>query len=115
MALPVARPDPVSGRVAAVGGRGDRVVPVVPTWGGHPAERELEGPSPQPLRLRPWISYRKEEVFEICGALALAEALLSRSGREVDASRMAAVFDLVEAGLVRPAVPAADQGAAGSE
>jgi hypothetical protein len=56
------------------------------------------GPT-EPLRLRPWVRYDKEEVFEICGALALAETLLTRLGREVEASRMAVVFDLVEGRL----------------
>jgi hypothetical protein len=48
-----------------------------------------------------WVSFEKEEVFEICGALALAEVLLARLGRQAEASRMATVFDLVEAGLAR--------------
>lgn len=55
----------------------------------------------EPARLRPWVRYDKEEVFEICGALALAEVLLARLGREVEASRMAVVFDLVEGRLAR--------------
>ena len=53
------------------------------------------------MALRPLVTYRKEEVFEVCGALALAEVLLGRLGRTVEAARMAAVFDLVEAGLTR--------------
>ncbi len=56
---------------------------------------------PQRLRIGSWVPYPKEEVFEICGALALAEVLLTRLGRQSEASRMAAVFDLVEAGLTR--------------
>jgi hypothetical protein len=56
---------------------------------------------PEPLRLRRWVRYRKDEVYEICAALALAEALLVRAGRPQDASRMAAVFSVVEGGLVR--------------
>lgn len=59
------------------------------------------GGGPEPVRLRPWVRYRKEEVYEICGALALAEALLARSGRREDAARMAAVFALAEGGLTR--------------
>jgi hypothetical protein len=53
------------------------------------------------VRLRPWVRYHKEEVFEICGALALAEVLLARLGREAEASRMATVFELVEGALGR--------------
>lgn len=56
---------------------------------------------PQRLRIGSWVSFGKEEVFEICGALALAEVLLARLGRQAEASRMATVFDLVEAGLAR--------------
>lgn len=63
------------------------------------------GPSgdgdPEPLRLRRWVRYRRDEVYEICAALALAEVLLSRSGRPEEASRMAAVFDMAESGLAR--------------
>jgi hypothetical protein len=57
--------------------------------------------APEPVRIGPWVHYRKDEVFEICGALALAEVVLARLGRDVEAARMASVFDLVEGGLVR--------------
>ncbi|HUA95767.1 MAG TPA: hypothetical protein VMB82_09595 [Acidimicrobiales bacterium] len=63
------------------------------------------GPSgdgePEPLRLRRWVHYRRDEVYEICAALALAEVLLARAGRPEEASRMAAVFGLAESGLAR--------------
>jgi hypothetical protein len=42
----------------------------------------------------------KDEVFEICGALALAESLLSQLGRVGDAAYIASVFDVVEGRLV---------------
>jgi hypothetical protein len=51
--------------------------------------------------LSSWVRYRPDEVFEICGALALAEAVLSRHGHELEAARMAAVFELAEGGLAR--------------
>lgn len=54
---------------------------------------------PEPLRLRRWVRYRRDEVYEICAALALAEVLLARAGRPEDASRMAAVFCMAEGGL----------------
>ena len=54
-----------------------------------------------PVRPAAWVRYRKQDVFEICAALALAEAVLRRSGREPEAARMAAAFELAEAGLAR--------------
>lgn len=71
---------------------------------GPPSARRPVAAAPgggRPLRLRPWVRYRKEEVYEICGALALAEAILARAGHPEDASRMAAVFALAEGGLTR--------------
>lgn len=62
--------------------------------------------APEPVRLGAWVRYPKEEVFEICGALALAEVVLRRLGHEVEAARMAAVFDLAEGGLAGAGPPA---------
>jgi hypothetical protein len=42
----------------------------------------------------------KDEVFEICGALALAESILARLGRTAEAAYVAAVFAVVEGRLV---------------
>ncbi len=47
------------------------------------------------------VVYEKSEVFEICAALALAEALLNRLGRPDDAARMADVFEMAERALAR--------------
>jgi hypothetical protein len=47
----------------------------------------------------------KDEVFEICGALALGESLLRRLGRDAEAAHLGALFDVVEARLVVPAEP----------
>jgi hypothetical protein len=44
----------------------------------------------------------KEEVFEICGALALGESLLLRLGMVSEAARLSALFDAVEGRLVDP-------------
>ncbi len=57
--------------------------------------------APEQVRLGSLVHYRTDEVFEICGALALAEAVLARLGQEVEAARMATVFELVEGGLAR--------------
>jgi single-strand DNA-binding protein len=64
----------------------------------HRAERRVP---PERVRLASWVRYRPDEVFEICGALAMAEAVLSRHGHELEAARMAAVFELAEGGLAR--------------
>lgn len=57
--------------------------------------------APQRLRIRPGVRYRREEVYEICAALALAEVLLARDGHGLEAARMGAAFSLAEAGLTR--------------
>jgi hypothetical protein len=41
----------------------------------------------------------KEEVFEVCAALALAESLLRRLGCRGEAAHLGAVFDVVEGRL----------------
>jgi hypothetical protein len=51
------------------------------------------------------IDFLKDEVFEICGALALAEALLNRLGRHDEAAHLATVFEIVEGRLVVPLPP----------
>jgi hypothetical protein len=45
----------------------------------------------------------KNEVFEICGAFALAESVLSRLGLPGEAAYLASVFDVVERRLLEPA------------
>jgi hypothetical protein len=68
---------------------------------GAPARQDAAPATgePEPVRLRQWVRYRRDEVYEICAALALAEALLAGAGRPQDAARMAAVFRMVEGGL----------------
>ena len=80
---------------------GLRTVPEAPSGTGG-AER-VAHPAGTAGTVRPaaWVRYRKQDVFEICAALALAEAVLRRSGREPEAERMAAAFELAEAGLAR--------------
>jgi hypothetical protein len=53
-----------------------------------------------PLHLAEKVSFLKEEVFEICAALALGESLLLRLGLEREATHLAGVFDVVEGRLV---------------
>jgi hypothetical protein len=58
--------------------------------------------SPTPAHFAARIDFLKDEVFEICGALALGESLLSHLGRHNEAAHLAAVFDVVEGRLVAP-------------
>lgn len=48
------------------------------------------------------VDFLKDEVFEICGALALGESVLAHLGRRDDAAHLAAVFDVVEGRLAEP-------------
>ena len=60
------------------------------------------GGPPPPARFAPRVDFLKNEVFEICGALALAESLLERLGLPGEAAYLATVFDVVEGRLVEP-------------
>jgi hypothetical protein len=60
------------------------------------------------------VVFAKDDVFEVCGALALAEAVLRRCGRPLEAARMGEVFSLVEAGLAEPASLAQEPAVSGS-
>jgi hypothetical protein len=61
------------------------------------------GPSPAPARFAARVDFLKDEVFDICGALALGESLLKRLGMPAEAAHLAAVFEVVEGRLVAPA------------
>jgi hypothetical protein len=64
-----------------------------------------DGPAPPaPAHFAARVDFLKDEVFEICGALALAESLLLRLGRSGEAAYLAAVFEVVEERLVVPSV-----------
>jgi len=65
----------------------------------HDGDRHRGGGAPAPVTFRPSVRYSKDEVVEICGALAMAEVVLARLGRPIEAGRLAAVFDLVEGRL----------------
>jgi hypothetical protein len=60
------------------------------------------GGPPAAARFAAQVGFLKDEVFEICGALALAESLLVRLGRPGEAAYLATVFDVVEGRLVEP-------------
>jgi hypothetical protein len=60
------------------------------------------GGPPTPARFAARVGFLKNEVFEICGALALAESLLARLGLPGEAAYLATVFDVVEGRLVEP-------------
>jgi hypothetical protein len=65
-----------------------------------------------PARFAARIAFLKEEVFDICAALALGESLLIRLGMLPEAAHLAEVFSVVEGRL---AAPQASAEAAGSE
>jgi hypothetical protein len=68
--------------------------------------RQLVGASPGTgaPHFRARIDFLKDDVFEICGALALAETLLHRLGRHEEAAHLGEVFDVVE-GRLATALP----------
>ena len=59
------------------------------------------------------VDFLKDEVFAICGALALGESLLQRLGLHDEAAHLGAVFDVVEGRLGEP-LPLYDGVAPGS-
>jgi hypothetical protein len=65
-------------------------------------EARPQPPTPTPIRLAARVDLLKEEVFAVCGALALGEALLRRLGYPIQATHLATVFDLVEGRLAQP-------------
>jgi hypothetical protein len=71
--------------------------------------------SPQPHQRAAAIDFLREEVVEICGALALGGSMLRRLGLGAEASRLEALFGAVESRLA-PAQPAeASEGPEDSE
>ncbi|HUA95080.1 MAG TPA: hypothetical protein VMB82_06085 [Acidimicrobiales bacterium] len=58
------------------------------------------------LRFSAAVVLSKQEAFDACEACAEAERALVRSGREAEARRMAALFELLELRLVaEPGLP----------
>jgi len=68
--------------------------------GGDLVAADDIGAAPRPATLRSGADYSKDEVIEILGALADAEALLAFHGDPNGAAAMASLFDLVERRLV---------------
>ena len=64
-------------------------------------------PPPEAARFGARASFLKEEVYDVCSALALSESLLRQIGLISEANYLAAVFDVVEGRLAR-AQPSAD-------
>jgi hypothetical protein len=54
----------------------------------------------------PQVNFLKDEVFDICGALALGESFFMRLGLTNEAAYLATVFDVVEGRLIEPLTPA---------
>ena len=52
------------------------------------------------MRFASVVVFSKREAFELCEACAEAERALLRSGRAVEAARMAALFELAEGRIV---------------
>src|SRR5580704_5161105 len=68
--------------------------------GGHDDRRGPDpGSGPSPVHFATTVDFVKEDVFEICAALALGESLLRRVGHDRGATRLAGVFDVVEGRL----------------
>ena len=99
-------PGPRAGHLVAAarhgGGRGD----------GRSGGRGVGGlhPRPAPLRIPARATYSKDAVFELCEVLARAERALIRSGEPDEAVRVAAAFEVLEAGLARRGSPRVSPG-----
>jgi hypothetical protein len=65
------------------------------------ARGPLERPADEALRFRTSARYRREEVFQICDALAVAEDLLVGAGECEQVRQIAALREEVEARLAR--------------
>jgi hypothetical protein len=50
----------------------------------------------------PQVNFLKDEVFDICGALALGESLFNRLGLTNEAAYLSSVFGVVEGRLIEP-------------
>jgi hypothetical protein len=53
-------------------------------------------PAPRPLHFRNVAQLTKEEVFDVCGRLAVAHQALLRAGDTRSATELVWVFDLIE-------------------
>jgi hypothetical protein len=58
-----------------------------------------DGAPPAPARFASRVEFLKDEVFDICGALALGESILACLGMPDEAAHLGAVFEVVEGRL----------------
>jgi hypothetical protein len=58
-----------------------------------------DGAPPPPARFASRVEFLKDEVFEICGALALGESILTCLGMPEEAAHLGIVFEVVEGRL----------------
>jgi len=63
-------------------------------------ERDQQRLEQVPVRFASVVVFSKREAFELCEACAEAERALLRSGRAVEAARMAVLFELAEGRIV---------------
>ena len=71
-------------------------------------------PSPVPGPSGPPIDFLRDEVVEICGALALGGSLLRRLGLCAEAARLEVLFGVVEARLAEAQLPVGLSSVSGS-
>jgi hypothetical protein len=81
---------------------------------GPPPLRRRGPPAAHPITAEPPIDFLRDEVVEICGALALGGTLLRRLGLGAEAERLEALFDAVEGRLAERQFPPPRSPAAGS-
>lgn len=62
-----------------------------------------DGAPPAPACFASRVEFLKDEVFEICGALALGESILTCLGMPDEAAHLGAVFEVVEGRLASTA------------
>ena len=58
-----------------------------------------DGAPPPAARFASRVEFLKDEVFDICGALALGESILACAGMPDEAAHLGAVFEVVEGRL----------------
>ena len=67
-----------------------------PVPGVPDGRRQAVGRDSPPVRFRPVVRLGKQQAFEVCAALALAESTLANLGRRTEAAYLSRVFDDIE-------------------
>jgi hypothetical protein len=84
----------------AAGARAQCLVADAGAHGGERGRRAVRvSVGVAPLRIPAWVLYSKGDVFGLCDTLARAERVLIGAGETEEAARVAAAFDVLEAGL----------------